>query len=157
MKETRVTYLDWELFSDKELTEQTYLEVEQSGAESCGCAYCRNFIEQREAVFPDEIKDLLGKLGVDYKKEVDISEFAKLESGLHYYNGWFHFKGDFKGVDCSIALPNGGYTTDLRKITDKFYIGFCHGDALTPFKDKEGLVQIEFDCYLPWVLANEPE
>ncbi|WP_299823952.1 hypothetical protein [uncultured Pontibacter sp.] len=43
------------------------------------------------------------------------------------------------------------------KITDNFYIGFCHGDALTPFKDKKGLVQIEFDCYLPWVLANEPE
>jgi hypothetical protein len=28
---------------------------------------------------------------------------------------------------------------------------------LTPFKDKAGIVQIEFDCHIPWVLPNEPE
>ncbi|RAU82561.1 hypothetical protein [Pontibacter arcticus] len=124
MEETLVTYQDWEFYSDKELTEQTYLEMDKSGAESCGCSYCRNFIEQRETVFPEEIKELLGKLGVDYKKEVDVSEFVKLECGLHYYNGWFHFKGDFKGKDCSIPFPNGGYSTDLRKNHGQFLYRF---------------------------------
>ena len=139
------------------MTEQTYKELEHSGAESCGCDYCKNFIEQREKVFPDEIRELFAKLGIDYKKEIDVSEFARLENGLHFYNGWFQFKGDFKGKDCTVPLPNGGYITDMTKITDTFSIGFRYGSSLTPFKEIEGLVQIEFDCYLPWILANEPE
>ena len=157
MNETQVRYRDWELYSDKDTTEQTYQEFEHSGAESCGCDYCKNFIAQRETVFPDEIKELFRELGVDYKKEIDVSEFARLEDGLHYYNGWFQFKGDFKGKDCTIPLQAGGHTTDLTRITDRFSIGFRHDNSLTPFKVKDGLVQIEFDCHLPWVLENEPE
>ncbi|MBW8359734.1 MAG: hypothetical protein K0M63_08055 [Weeksellaceae bacterium] len=102
MNEIQVKYRDWELFSDRETTEQTYSEFENSGAESCGCDYCKNYIAQRETVFPDDIKELFKKLGIDYMKEIEISEFAKLENGLHYYNGWFHFKGD-KGLYNSIT------------------------------------------------------
>ncbi len=157
MSEARVQYRDWEFYSDKEITEQTYKEFEHSGAESCGCDYCKNFIAQRETVFPYEIKELLTGLGVDYRKEIDISEFARLKNGLHYYSGWFQFKGGFKGQDCTVPFQNGGHTYDLTKITDNFSIGFRHDNSLTPFKDKKGLVQIEFDCHLPWVLENEPE
>lgn len=157
MNEIQVKYRDWELFSDRETTEQTYSEFENSGAESCGCEYCKNYIEQRENVFPEEIKALFNKLGIDYKKEIEISEFAKLENGLYYYNGWFQFKGDFIGKDCTVPFPNGGFTFDMTKITDKFSIGFRHDNSLTPFRDKNGLVQIEFDCHLPWVLPNELE
>ncbi len=38
MNETQVKYRDWEFFSDKETTELTYQEFQNSGAESCGCA-----------------------------------------------------------------------------------------------------------------------
>ena len=58
MNETQVQYRDWELYSDKDITEQTYKKFKHSGAESCGCDYCKNFIAQRETVFPDEIKEL---------------------------------------------------------------------------------------------------
>ncbi len=44
----------------------------------------------------------------------------------------------------------------MTMITNTFSLGFCYGNSLTPFKEKEGLVQIEFNCYLPWVLANQP-
>jgi len=157
MKETHVSYRYWELYADKELTAQTYLKLEHSSAESCGCDYCKNFIEQREQIFPDEIKELFSKLGIDYQKEIEVSEFAKLENGLHYYSGWFHFKGDFIGKDCTVLLQNGGHTFDLTKITDDFSIGFRYDNALTPIKNKNGVVQIEFDCHLPWILPNEPE
>ncbi|NEV95073.1 glutaredoxin [Psychroflexus sp. YR1-1] len=157
MNETQVKYRDWELYSDKETTEQTYNDFEHSGAESCGCDYCKNFIAQRETAFPDEIKKLFRELGVDYKKEIDVSEFARLENGLHYYNGWFQFKGDFKGKDCTVPLQNGGHTFEMTKITDNFSLGFRYDNSLTPFNEKNGLVQIEFDCHLPWVLENEPE
>ena len=154
MNVTQVTYRDWELYSDKKTTERTYKEFEFSGAESCGCDCCKNFIEQRERVFPNEIKKLFRELGVDYKKEIEVSEFARLENDLHYYNGWFQFKGSFKGKDCVIPLQNGGNTLDLTKITDNFSIGFRHDNSLTPFEEKNGLVQIEFECHLPWVLGE---
>jgi len=157
MKQTQVSFQDWEVFAVKELTAQTYLELEHSSTESCGCDYCKNFIEQRERIFPDEIKELFSKLGIDYKKEIEISEFAKLENGLHYYSGWFHFKGDFIGKDCTVPLQNGGHTFDLTKIMENFSIGFRRDNALKPFKDTNRIVQIEFDCNIPWVLANEPE
>ncbi len=57
---------------------------------------------QRETAFPKEIKDLQLALGISYKKEIEVSEFAKLENGLHYYNGWFQFKGAFKGKNCAV-------------------------------------------------------
>ncbi|MHA7100678.1 hypothetical protein [Roseivirga pacifica] len=157
MKEIQVDYRGWRLYSDKEKTEQAYKEFEHSGAESCACDYCKNFIAQRETLFPEEIKELLREVGVDYKKEIDVSELARLENGLHYYIGWFQFKGDFKGKDCTVSLSNSGYTFDLTQITDKFSIGFRHDNSLTPFREKEGLVQIEFECHLPWVLEKEPE
>ncbi len=156
MNKTLVKYRNWELYSDRDITEQTYNEFKYSGAESCGCHYCKNFIVQRETAFPNEIKELLTNLGIDYKKEIDVSEFARLENGLHYYNGWFQYKGNFNGKDCSVPLQGGGYSTDLTKITDKFSIGFRSDNSLTPFKSNEGLVQIEFECLLPWVLGDEP-
>jgi len=157
MKETQVKFRDWELFADKELTAQTYEELELSSADSCRCNYCKNFVEQRERIFPDAVKELFSNLGIDYKKEIEVSEFAKLENGLHYYSGWFHFKGYFTGKDCTVPQLNGGYTFDLIKITENFSIGFRRDNALTPFKDTSGIVQIEFDCNIPWVLANQPE
>jgi len=157
MKETQVSFRDWELFAERESTAQTYVELELSSAESCRCDYCKNFVEQRERIFPDEVKELFAKLGIDYKKEIEVSEFAKLENGLHFYSGWFHFKGEFKGKDCTVPLQNGGHTFDLTKITENFSIGFRRNNALTPFKDNPRIVQIEFDCNIAWVLANEPE
>ncbi|WMI68243.1 hypothetical protein [Mangrovimonas sp. YM274] len=157
MNKTQVKYQDWKFFSDKETTKRTYKEFQLSGAESCGCDYCKNFIKQRETIFPDEIKTLFKELGIDYNKEIEVSQLAQLDNGLHYYNGWFQFKGDFKGKDCTVPLPNGGHTFDLTKITDKFNIGFRHDNLLSPFKDDNGLVQIEFDCQIPWVLEKEPK
>jgi len=157
MIETQVKFRDWELFADKELTGKTYEELELSSADSCTCDYCKNFVEQREQIFPDEVKELLSNLGIDYKKEIEVSEFGKLENGLHYYSGWFHFKGHFKGKDCTVPQINGGHLLDLLKITEYFGIGFRQDNALTPFIEKNGIVQIEFDCNIPWVLANPPD
>ncbi|WP_181306524.1 hypothetical protein [Rufibacter sp. XAAS-G3-1] len=157
MKEAHISFRDWKLNADKELTAQTYLEFEHSSAESCGCDYCKNFVEQREQIFPEEVKKLFSNLGIDFKKEIEVSEFAKLENGLHYYSGWFHFKGDFEGKDCTVPLQNGGHTLELTSITENFSIGFRRDSALTPFKDTDRIVQIEFDCNIPWVLSNEPE
>lgn len=157
MNQNKVTFSDWKLEVDKELTQHTYLKMDKASAESCGCSHCRNFAAQRENVYPPEIKELFNRLGIDFRKETEISHFTRLENGLHEYSGWFHFKGYFFGKDCAVRLPGGGYTLDLMPITDKFSIGFTYDNALTNFEDKQNLVQVEFACTIPWVIEKESE
>lgn len=153
---TKVSFKEWKLEADKELTQQTYLKIVKASAESCGCNHCKNFAAQRDTIYPSQIKELLGQLGIDFMKETEISHFAKLKNGLHYYSGWFHFKGTFTGNDCTVPF-DGGYTYDLTPITDNFSIGFRHDNLLTHFKNKKNLVQIDFGCQIPWVIEKELE
>lgn len=157
MTRTTVIYREWTLEVDHDLTRQTYANIDQASAESCGCAHCRNFAAQRENIYPTEIKALLSGLGIDFRKETEVSHFTKLGNGLHYYSGWFHFKGDFSGKDGLVSLPGGGNTPDYVPITDKFSIGFTRDTALTKFEDKQNIVQVGFACTIPWVIEKESE
>ncbi len=152
MTVTRVKYRNWEFEVDRELTQQTYESISFSGADNCVCNDCKNYVAYRDKVFLDEIMQLFDDLGIDYKKEVEITSFETLPNGLHHIGGWFHFKGRvLTGKDYRVPLPSGGYTFDLTEITDTFSIGFAVGNDLTHFADKSGLVQVEFITDIPWV------
>lgn len=158
MTKVAVKYKNWEFEVDKELTSQTYQSVMGSGADTCTCDNCKNYVAYREKVFPDEIKKLFIDLGVDFRKEVEITSYEILPNGLHHIGGWFHFKGRVvTGKDYRVPLPSGGHTFDLTKINDDFSIGFAEGNDLTYFEDKTGLVQIEFDTNIPWVIEKSLE
>ncbi len=150
----KVKYKDWEFEVDQELTRQTYDNVTLSGADSCICKDCKNYVAYRDKVFSDEIKELFDDLGIDYRKEVEITSFETLPNGLHHIGGWYHFKGRLvSGKNYRIPQPdNNGYTLDLTKVEDNFSIGFASGNDLTHFTDKTDLVQIEFMTYIPWVI-----
>jgi hypothetical protein len=151
-------FRDWILEVDKELTQQTYDKVSASGADTCLCNDCKNYIGYRDKVFPEEIKNLFKDLGIDYKKEVEITSWEKLPNGLHHIGGWFHFKGHIlNGKDFRVQLPEGGFTFELTKISDNFSIGFANANDLTFFEEKNHLVQIEFDTNIPWVIENKLE
>src|SRR5690606_33023964 len=93
MATTIVKYKDWAFEVDKGLTEQTYKSISGSGADTCGCNDCINYVAYRDKVFPKEIIDLFHELGIDYRKEVEITKWEILSNGLHHIGGWFHFKG----------------------------------------------------------------
>ena len=156
---TTVKYRDWEFEVDRELTRQTYESVSVSGADSCVCNDCKNYVAFRDKVFSDEIKQLFDDLGIDYKKEVEITSFETLSDGLHHIGGWFHFKGRLvSGINYKVPIPNNsGFTLDLTKVEDNFSIGFADGNDLTHFADKTGLVQVEFMTYIPWVIDKSLE
>lgn len=158
MTNTNLKFRDWTFEVDRQLTIRTYEKVSGSGADGCICNDCKNYVAYRDNVFPSEIKQLFVDLGIDYKKEVEITSFEILENGLHHIGGWFHFKGKvLSGKDYRVPLPSGGYTFDLTKITDNFEIGFAEGSASTFFDDKIGLVQIEFMTNIPWVIDKTLE
>jgi hypothetical protein len=154
-----LNFKNWNFTVDKRTTLETYERVEMPGAESCGCDSCLNFAAQRTNIYPREIKELFANLGIDWNKESEISHYARTAPKQHYYGGWFHFKGTFEGTNCEV--PTGkdvnGYTFDLTPITDNFSIGFRHVYSLTAFSETEELVQVEFECKIPWVLTDKPE
>jgi hypothetical protein len=145
-------YRDWELSANAERTRRVYAAADAGSAERCGCSTCKNFIALREKIYPVEIRRLFEDIGVDFRKEAEISHFAKLENGLHYYSGWFHFIGAFIGKDCTVPLPNGGHSLDLTPIDDGFAVGFRRDRALTFFEADDDIIQIEFEAQLPWVI-----
>src|SRR5687768_14482682 len=91
---TSITYRDWILECDVDATSRAYGRILFGGAEECGCSGCRNFIEQREFIFPTEVLSLFAQLGINYKGDAEIYHVARLESGSHLYGGWFHFVGN---------------------------------------------------------------
>jgi hypothetical protein len=154
---TIIKYRDWEFSVDKTLTKQTYDKIQVGGPESCGCNDCKNFANNRDKIYPDEIKQLLADLGVDYRKENEICHYCKLDNGFHFYGGWFHFRGTFIGQNCSTKLESGGSTIELTPITESFSLGFHFSNSLAFFEDTTNLVQIEFDAKTPWTIDKELE
>ena len=158
MTMAKVKYRDWEFEVDRDLTRETYKSVLVSGAEDCFCNDCKNYISYREKIFPDEIRQLFDELGIDYKKEVEITLFETLPNGLHHIAGLFHFKGRIlTGKECRVPVQSGGYRLDLTAIANNFSIGFCKDSDLTYFSDKAGLVQVEFMTFIPWVIDKSLE
>lgn len=155
---TIVKFKAWTFDVNKTLTEQTYKNFSGSGAETCGCNNCKNYVAYRNQVFPEEVFNLFNDLGIDYRKEAEIFSYERLTNGLHHISGWFHFKGQIlTGKDYRVPLPSGGHTFELTQITDKFFIGFAKESDLTFFEDDTGLVQLLFDTNIPWVIDKSLE
>ncbi len=153
-----VKFKNWKFGVDKALTIGNYSNIIAGGAESCLCSDCKNYIQNRENVFPEEVKTLFLNLGVDYNKEVEILSYQILPNGFHHIAGWFHFKGKIiNGKDCKKDIENGSFQIELTHIDNNFSIGFCEQDSLTFFKNKDGLIQIEFETYIPWVIDKNLE
>ena len=158
MKPVILKFRAWTLEVDKEQTQRTYEKVSGSGADTCICNDCKNYVAYRDKVFPEEIRILFTDLGIDYRKEVEITSWEKLPNNRYHIGGWFHFKGHvLNGKDYLVPLPKGGFTFDLTKISDNFSIGFSKANDLTFFEDKNDLVQIEFDTNIPWVIDKKLE
>lgn len=141
----QIQYREWILDCDVEVTRAGYETISAGGADLCDCAGCRNFLAQRDSVFPAEISKLFETLGVDHKRDAEIYHTARLATGLHLYGGWFHFVGAI------VNEPTGPATLD------NFTIDFVPNNALAAkaFQNQR-LVQIEITMKLPWVLS-EPE
>ena len=61
-------YRDWVLETERAQTETLYKNVQLSGSEICDCGQCRKFISIKDTIYPDEVKILFDKLGVDINK-----------------------------------------------------------------------------------------
>ncbi|MDN5201959.1 hypothetical protein QQ008_11310 [Fulvivirgaceae bacterium BMA10] len=155
-----IRYRNWTFEVDYNRTKEVYDKIEFGSPESCNCNDCKNFIANRENIYPLEIKRLLESLGINPKKESEIYHMARLENGLHHYGGWFHFKGKIKkGKDCKIDFVSGGSRFETERVTNHFGIAFMKGSDLSFFnkEEKEQLIQVEFIADSEWIIDKELE
>jgi hypothetical protein len=147
----------WLVSCDVEATRRAYTAVAQGSAEECGCNTCQNFAVQRARVYPATTLALFDSLGIQPDREAEVSHFARLESGLHFYGGWFHFMGSIvSGADAAKQISENRWQSDLENETEDFSLGFTSMTHLVR-KPFEGfpLVQLEFNANIPWVLQTE--
>jgi hypothetical protein len=143
-------YRDWVLEVDLSKTKELYKQVAVGGIESCGCGQCNYFLDIRDNIYPQEIKNLFKDLGIDIHKEIELCDYGSEEYG-HVYSWWFHFVGKInEGKDCDVPMGPQTNTLDLLSVNDFFKIGFTRNISLPFFKDIKDLIQVELWAELPW-------
>jgi hypothetical protein len=123
-----------------------------------------NFLRARERglVYPEVIIQLFEQLGIDYRRESVISHLGRFDSGLHIYDGWFHFVGSIvSGRDAQVPVGPKAWNLDPEQITSTFELGFTARiellEPLEPSFKGHPVVQLIFSALgVPW-LIGEPE
>jgi hypothetical protein len=139
-----VKYRDWVLEADRLKNETLYNDVEIPGTQSCGCEDCQYFESIADELFPIEVKQLFEQLGINIKKNFDVSSFGGGQMG-NAFNGQFHFKGTLlEGADCYELTQHGGYQVNLLPVGDNFKIGFTKTTSPSFFTDEADIIKIEF-------------
>ena len=131
---------------DHEATAAAYSAVSQGDADRCGCQGCRNFVIQRNAIYPPEFRDLLNKIGIDSTKEAEAVHYGPKDNA-HFYGGWFYFYGEVieKGESCVSLGEDFKY--------------FARTALHPPKAFGKMTAAVEFSTVLPWLLAEpyDPE
>jgi hypothetical protein len=153
-----VNWREWSLRCDEEATERAYRAVTKGGADGCTCAYCRNYVQARESLYPAEILRLFSELNVDYRKEAEACQYNRVRPGVRLCGVWYHFVGNvLKGKDRVITLPSGATQMRPDRFTESLEIWFWERSDLAHASFKGlPLVQMDFTLEVPWVL-DEPE
>jgi hypothetical protein len=142
----RVAFAGWTFLCDPGATRTAYASIQQCQPESCGCAYCRNWIAARAAVYPEPIRGFLTGVGVDEPCEAEVIQHVVRESGLHLCEGWLHFVGRIE------EGPEHGTTVDVANAS----VGFeARSDLAHDALRGSELVQMTIQAEVPWLL-DEP-
>jgi hypothetical protein len=155
-----IRFARWELEADPEATREAYANVPKSGPEECSCEPCKNFIAARERVYPAEVLAFFEKLGIPFDREAEVYHMARMESGKHFYGGWFHFVGSIlSGADAAKRVAENVWRPDLEKVTEDFSLGFSsRAELLRKSFEGKPIVQVEFTASVPWVISGlEPK
>ena len=148
-----IEFHGWQFRIDASGTLAAYSQWKGRRAEDCSCAYCRNWIAQRDAECPAELRRFLEIVGVDPHKEAEVWQAGPLDGGYAFNSGWWHFIGQVekKGPDTIQLEPQQlgkGKDWSLSFFPEKV-------DLKISTLPNSPIIQIEFAVSLPWVLAEK--
>lgn len=132
---------------DREATAAIYRTIERGGPERCGCLFCRNFIAQRQLVYPPSFTALLNTLGIEGNKEIEVFECGPMSDGCHFYGGWMYFVGEI--------VSWGEQTVSAPDAHEFAYFFTTVGPRAAAFRDAK--LGIEFTAHVKWILPEGPD
>ena len=119
--------------------------------EDCNCSYCTNYILACDTFSP-EIKNLFNLLGIDPRKEGEISEYMKNEDGTHLYGAFYHIVG--KIIDGpQLWTPINSENEVQLSNSGGLEIGFSEDLDLVPEDFPKPIIQFEIQLNIPWLLS----
>ena len=127
---------------DRDATARIYESMSTGWAERCGCVGCRNYLAQRDAIYPLAFRELLDRLGIDLTKDAEVVADGPVKNRLHHYGGWFFFVGEM--------------LTAGDEVCDSPYFSFFFtrvGPCPKEFRIEPRLA-IEFEAHFKWILAE---
>jgi len=132
---------------DRAATLAAYKEVPSGGSEQCGCSGCRNFLVQREAIYPQSFRAVLERLGIDPRKEGEAYEIGPSGDGHRLYGGWFYFVGELAEAGEKMTDLLSGFQCYFRASTALPAADACFGNRVAA---------IEFVAKADWILDEIP-
>jgi hypothetical protein len=152
---SRLSIARWTVDVDPVATAKAYSSFNEGSCELCGCAPCRNFIANRDVLFPDAVTEFFREAGIASGLEIETGYYGEVRNGVHLYSAWFHFVGALVAGDDALiphADGNGG-SYDLAPINDAFSAGITSNlSCLTDVFPRDSTLQLEFTVELPWVV-----
>jgi hypothetical protein len=102
--------------------------------------------------FSKDVKDFFYSLGVDPRKQGEVSEYKENKDGTHIYGGFYFIVGNIiSGPDFWINTVEG--LTPNFETVNGMQIAFTNELAMTPDDElPKPVIQLEFQLNVPWLL-----
>lgn len=122
--------------------------------EDCECDYCANYVLACDK-FPKSTKELFNFLGIEPRKEGEVSQYIENQDGTHLYAAFYHTVGKIiegpklwvpSSEDSEVSLPN---FVEHHGVD----IGFSEDLALVPEGFPKPTIQFEIQMNVPWLLS----
>ncbi|MFX3675168.1 MAG: hypothetical protein ACE3JQ_12090 [Paenisporosarcina sp.] len=146
----KVRIANWLLEVDIERTQEFY---NTEHIEMCDCLYCINFIKASKS-FDRSILGVFNSLGIDCSKPENLSEFGLNPKGERLYTGFYHFMGRMlAGEYCTNNEWDDKNTFQIKNFRIGFSINLTDVHDTVP----KQILQIEFECTIPWLKDDSLE
>ena len=149
----------WSLQVNSSATAAAYSKLASGEAECCGCLDCRNWIESREDSLPPTFVAFLQELGVDRRKETEVSEYegGAIDPNMNLYSGEFLFHGRvLSGPDCYQPHSDGKGAAVVLSPFEGIRVGLSsntkwamRGPASAKFHPSESCAVVVFQVHVP--------
>lgn len=146
MKRLRIG--SWTIEVDVDKTKEFY-DNYHSIIEDCTCEFCANYVLACDK-FPSAWIDLFESLGIDPRKEGEVSHYIKNEDGTNFYGAFYHIVGNI----IEGPLIEKGNESSLSFIKyNGLKIGFNEDLSLVPTAFPKPIIQFEVQLNVPWILS----
>lgn len=120
--------------------------------EDCSCSYCTNY-EMACETFSPALKNLFHLLGIDPRKEGEISEYRVNEDGTHLYGALYHIVGEII-EDAQLCSPISSENEVSLTYPEEIEMQFSEILDLVPEGFPQPTVQFEIQLNVPWLVSE---